>query len=108
MKTGRDPAGAEVTIRLARPSDQRSLERLAQLDSRSTPAGPVLVAEVDGELRAALPLGDGGPVADPFVPTAPLISLLALRAAQVHQLIPRAAPTERARGKRQLSLATSH
>jgi hypothetical protein len=72
-----------VTIRRSRAADRRALERLAQLDSRRLAAGELLVAEVDGELRAALPLGGGAPIADPFRPTAPLVSLLMLRARQV-------------------------
>src|SRR5919108_446335 len=47
-----------LTIRMAVPADADALGRLAQLDSAPplVPA-PLLVAEVDGELRAALPHG---------------------------------------------------
>ena len=72
-----------LTIRIAYPDDRAALERLATLDARPLPAEPLLVAEVDGELRAALPLAGGGAIADPFRPTAPLVSLLGLRAAQI-------------------------
>jgi hypothetical protein len=55
---------------------------LAALDSQRPPGGPALLAFVENELRAALPL-DGRPViADPFKPTEQLIGLLKLRAAQ--------------------------
>src|SRR6476620_7749675 len=66
-----------VTIRRSHASDRAALQRLAQLDSRRLAEGELLVAEVDGELRAALPLAGGGAIADPFV------SLLGLRAAQI-------------------------
>ena len=72
-----------VTIRRSSGADRAALQRLAQLDSRRLADGELLVAEVDGELRAALPLGGGGAIADPFRPTAALVSLLAMRAAQL-------------------------
>jgi hypothetical protein len=72
-----------VTIRRSRAADREALQRLAQLDSRRLAGGELLVAEVDGELRAALPLEGGQPIADPFRPTAPLVSLLGLRAGQI-------------------------
>ena len=71
------PAPPEsVTIRLARPTDGAAVDRLAQLDSRPAPSGDLLVAEVEGELQAALPLGGGPAIADPFRPTAALTDLL--------------------------------
>lgn len=70
-----------VTIYLSEPDE--TIERLAQLDSAGRPSCPVLVAAVDGEPVAALPL-DGGPaIADPFQRTAALVSLLELRIAQM-------------------------
>jgi hypothetical protein len=42
-----------------------------------------LVAEVDGRLRAALPLDGSTPIADPFFRGAELVDLLRLRAAQL-------------------------
>jgi hypothetical protein len=70
-----------VSIYQSEPDE--AIERLAQLDSTSRPSGPVLVAAVGGEPRAAVPL-DGGPaIADPFQPTAELVSLLELRVAQL-------------------------
>jgi hypothetical protein len=73
----------EVTIRLARPADAVALERLAELDSGRLPSGEVVLAEVDGELRAAVGVAGGAPIADPFQPTAALASLLAVRAQQL-------------------------
>ena len=75
--------GAAVTVRFATAGDARALERLAALDSGSVPQGAALVAEVEGELLAALPLGDGRALADPLRPTAELVRLLELRAAQL-------------------------
>ena len=79
----RDPAET-VTIRLAVSADAPALSRLAQLDSAPAPGPlPILMAEVGGELRAALPL-DGGPaIADPFRRTAELVAMLAERARQL-------------------------
>jgi hypothetical protein len=71
-----------MTMYLSEPD--AAIERLAQLDSARRPSGPVLVAAVRGEPVAALPL-DGGPaIADPFQPTAALVSLLELRVAQLN------------------------
>ena len=74
-----------VTIRMAVPTDAPALSQLAQLDSAPPPAPvPMLIAEVGGGgLRAALPV-DGGPaIADPFRPTAELVTILAERARQL-------------------------
>lgn len=72
-----------LTIRMAVPADARRLSRLAELDSAPQPEPvPMLIAEVGGELRAALPLDGGRPIADPFQPTAALIVMLAQRARQ--------------------------
>jgi len=70
---------ADLTIRRSRGGDLPALERLAQLDSAAPRAGGHLLAEEDGELRAALPL-DGGPaIADPFRRTEELVAMLELR-----------------------------
>ena len=73
----------EITIRRAHDSDSEALRRLAALDSTPVPAGDVLVAEVDGELRAALGVRGREVVADPFHPSADLVELLVARAASV-------------------------
>ncbi len=77
-------SGDTVTIRMAVSADAPALSRLAQLDSRP-PREPVpmLVAEVGGELRAALPLDAGPAIADPFWRTAELVAILAERARQL-------------------------
>ena len=69
-------------IRIFRSKTNEAVVRLAQLDSQPAPSGPVLAAEIGGELRAALPLDGGPPLADPFHRTAELVSLLELRLAQ--------------------------
>ncbi len=66
-----------ITIRLATPDDESALTRLAALDSaEAAPGGRVLLAEVDGELHAALSLEDGSAIADPFRPTLHVLELL--------------------------------
>jgi hypothetical protein len=70
-----------VTVRPAHAADERALLRLAALDSAAVPPAPLLLAEVDGELRAALSLWDGTTIADPFHPTVALVELLRARAA---------------------------
>ena len=72
-----------VTLRYAGAADRRRLHELAQLDSAEPPTGVTLVAEVDGRLRAALPLDGTPPIADPFHRGAELIELLRVRAAQL-------------------------
>ena len=63
-----------VTIYVSEPDE--AIERLARLDSARRPSGQVLVAAVGGEPMAALPLGGGPAIADPFQRTAALVSLL--------------------------------
>ncbi|MGZ4173303.1 MAG: hypothetical protein ACXVQR_02380 [Solirubrobacteraceae bacterium] len=72
-----------VTLRYASAGDAERLRRLAELDSGQAPRGRALVAEVDGRLRAALPLDGGAPLADPFHRGSELIALLRLRACQL-------------------------
>ena len=63
-------------------------------DSAVPPEQPVLLAEVDGHVLAALVLSDGTVVADSFHPTPDLIDLLSARpgssAAAVGQGVPAA------------------
>ncbi|HWE33875.1 MAG TPA: hypothetical protein VG410_10345 [Solirubrobacteraceae bacterium] len=80
MERARDVA---VTIRYAFPDDERPLGRLAALDSALTPSAPILVAEVEGQLRAALSLATWETIADPFHPSTALIELLVARAQQL-------------------------
>jgi hypothetical protein len=72
-----------VTVRRSTSGDESALARLASLDSGSPPRGPALIAEADSRMLAALPLGSGRPIADPFEPTAELVQLLELRRSQI-------------------------
>ncbi len=80
-----------ILIRTERSEDARAVRRLAALDSAPVPRSPLLLAEVDGSVRAALSLADGGAIADPFHPSGPLVRLLKVRAEQAH---------DRGRGRR--------
>ena len=75
----------DITVRRSVSADRAELERLATLDSASPPRGPALVAESDARMIAALPLGAGRTIADPFEPTAEIVALLELRAAQLRE-----------------------
>ena len=72
-----------ITVRRSRSGDELGLARLAGLDSARPPRGPALIAEADSRMLAALPLGSGRAIADPFEPTAELVSLLELRRNQM-------------------------
>jgi hypothetical protein len=78
------PIGSDhIEIRLATEGDRPALEALALLDAKRPPAGSALVAFVEGELVAALPLDGSDALGDPFRPTADLVRLLSVRAAQL-------------------------
>jgi hypothetical protein len=74
-----------LTVRSAVASDLSELARLAALDSARPPRGPALVAVADSRMLAALPLGSGRPIADPFEPTVEIVALLELRARQLRE-----------------------
>ena len=74
-----------LTLRYAVTADADRLDRLAQLDSGRAPRGVVLVAEVGGELWAAISVDDHHVVADPFRPTGELVALLVERARQLRR-----------------------
>ena len=74
-----------ILIRRADLDDATALRRLAQLDGARLPDGELLVAEVDGELRAALRIADSAYVSDPFFPSRELVRLLDLRAARLRR-----------------------
>ena len=89
-----------LTIRRAVAADRPALDRLAGLDSASPPTGGVLVAEVAGELWAAVQIDSGTAIADPFRPSGELVDLLRLHASgeakrperrALGRLLPRAA-----------------
>jgi hypothetical protein len=72
-----------VTVRNSGSGDSSALARLAALDSARPLRGPALIAEADSRTLAALPLGSGRAIADPFEPTAELVALLELRREQL-------------------------
>jgi len=69
-----------ISIRAATTGDGPALARLAALDSAPVPFGPVLLAEVDGEPRAALSVDEGRVIGDPFTRTSELVELLRVHA----------------------------
>jgi hypothetical protein len=75
------PAPNALVIRPAYPDDAIPLARLAALDSQRPLAGSAIVAERDGRILAALALDGDRVIADPFAPTADLVALLRLHAA---------------------------
>lgn len=92
-RAGRHPRPAQtvealtprLTVRLAEPVDESVLRRLASLDSSRLPAGPLLVGEMGGSIQAAVPVLGGRAIANPFVRTAELVTLLEMRAKQLRE-----------------------
>jgi hypothetical protein len=58
----------QLRVRFATDDDVEALTRLAQLDHRRPPRGPVLVAEVGRSVLAGLSLDDRHAVCDPRKP----------------------------------------
>jgi hypothetical protein len=80
------PGAGSLTVRPSTAGDRAALARLAQLDSAPPPVGDYLLALEGGELRAAVPMGPGRALADPFYPTRHLLAILALRLGMLHSL----------------------
>jgi hypothetical protein len=76
----------EISIRSALPTDAPEVRRLADLLDRATPSGPLLLAESDGAIVAALSTSTGAVVHDPFRAVADLVALLRLRSTQLHDV----------------------
>jgi len=72
-----------ITIRPLRDGDVPAVELLAELDDHPVPAGPLLLAEVEGTIEAALGVENGEAIANPFASSAEAVSLLRLRAEQL-------------------------
>ncbi len=87
----------DLTIRMERAEDERNVIRLAQLDSAWPPAGPRLLAVSSGRPLAAISLESGRVIADPFVPSGPVVELLRARAAQFGFTPPRRGLRDRLR-----------
>ena len=84
-ENGHEIIPGAVTIRRLGPEDAAALARLVELDSGDPLEGPVLGAEIEGVLLAAISVKDGATLSDPFSRTAELRSLLELRAAQLRR-----------------------
>ena len=93
-----------ISIRAANHGDGPALARLAALDSAPVPFGPVLLAEVDGQPRAALSVREDRVVGDPFTRTSDLADLLRVHASATAQREERTARREH-RGFGRLRLA---
>jgi hypothetical protein len=91
-KISRD-AGA-VTLRLGSPADDPQLERLAMRGSSGPLRPPVLVAELDGAIVAAVSLSTGARLADPLRRTSGLVELLRVRACQLVTRDPAGVPPD--------------
>lgn len=76
-------AAEPVTIRPLREVDLEAVRRLAELEDRPVPPGPLLLAEVGGTVEAALALEGGETLADPFASTGQAVELLRVRAEQL-------------------------
>jgi hypothetical protein len=72
-----------MLMRRATAADSARIWELARLDNKRLPAGPFLVAELDGSVEAAVSLSSGTVVADPFRLTADAVAMLKLRASQL-------------------------
>jgi hypothetical protein len=83
---GEPPKGVSmtdaITIRPATYADRTEIERLAALDEGRAAWDEYLLAFEGGDLRAALPIGGGPVLADPFHLTEEIVSLLRFRAGQ--------------------------
>jgi hypothetical protein len=69
-----------LVIRRAVAADMDELRRLAALDSAMILLGDLLVAQSDDKIHAAYSLDENRAIADPFLPTADLVTLLRTRA----------------------------
>ena len=95
-------ADHHLTIRRARDGDAYALRRLAERDSAHVPDGPLLVAEVEGDLLAAMTLDGRQAIADPFRPTGDLVAVLDVGRREMSRLLRGDAgrPARRARNGR--------
>ena len=72
-----------ITIRPLQDGDTAAVELLAELEERRVPPGPLLLAEVEGTVEAAVGVEDGETIANPFARSGEAVSLLRLRAEQL-------------------------
>jgi hypothetical protein len=83
-----------LALRIATDDEVARIARIAALDSARPPEAPVLIAEVDGEIRVAVSLADMRSVADPFHFTEQIRAIAMSRARQLQ------VPNGRARPRR--------
>jgi hypothetical protein len=95
------PTVVDLTIRFARPDEAEALAALARLDSSRAPQGTVLVADVRGELWAAVSVDDGHAVANPFRPSGELTFRLGEHARELHRGSGDGPPPRRRRAPRE-------
>ena len=81
----------DLTLRTGTPDDDVDVARLAILDSARPPSRPLLLAEVAGELWAAVSLSDLSVIADPFRPSGEVAFIALQRAHQLRDTAPRPA-----------------
>ena len=74
---------SQMSLLTIHADESDRLADLAQLDSAAPLTGTAVVAEVDGTAVAALEIETGRAVADPFRPTAKIVDMLRIRAAQL-------------------------
>ena len=74
---------AAITIRPLGQGDEEAVARLAELEARPVPHGPILLAEVDGRIEAAIGLDGCETIANPFSESRAAVTLLHVRAVQL-------------------------
>lgn len=72
-----------ITIRPLGEGDVAAVRRLAQLDDRPIPPGPLLLAEVEGSVKAVVALEGGEAIANPFAKSREAVALLRVRREQL-------------------------
>lgn len=72
-----------LTIRAATSADTGAIRRLAGSTSRARPRGPLLVAEHNGEMLAAIAVSSGAVITDPGNPVADVVRGLRRRRYQL-------------------------
>jgi hypothetical protein len=87
MRARQTRAGSDhdrrLTIRPATWTDLAEIREIAALDSQRPPSAPVLLAEIDDQIVAAMALETGAVVANPFRHTERAVELLRVRAEQL-------------------------
>jgi hypothetical protein len=72
-----------MTIRTATSADTDAVRRLAASTSRPRPRGPLLLAEHDGDMLAAIAVSSGAVITDPARPVADVVRDLRRRRYQL-------------------------